>query len=107
MASCRKARLVEPQDWPHQPKFMPTIHARRDAGAPAGRRDAVVAARGAHGECSISSPRRFRGFPLIVVDVETGGFQTSATDALLEMAAVMINVDAEGRVSRGETSTRN
>ncbi len=46
--------------------------------------------------------RRFRGFLPIVVDVETGGF-ISATDALLEMAAVMINVDAEGRVSRGET----
>jgi len=46
--------------------------------------------------------RRFRGFLPIVVDVETGGFN-SATDALLEVAAVMINVDAEGRVSRGET----
>ena len=25
--SCMKARLVEPQDWPHQVKFMPPITA--------------------------------------------------------------------------------
>jgi hypothetical protein len=31
MASCRKARLVEPQDWPHQPKFMPATAARATA----------------------------------------------------------------------------
>jgi len=46
--------------------------------------------------------RRFRGFLPVVVDVETGGFH-SATDALLEVAAVVIHIDAEGRVSRGET----
>ena len=46
--------------------------------------------------------RRFRGFLPIVVDVETGGFN-SATDALLEVAAVMIHIDGEGRVARGET----
>ena len=26
IASCMKARLVEPQDWPHQVKFMPRDH---------------------------------------------------------------------------------
>lgn len=53
----------------------------------------------------MSSPelasRRFRGFLPIVVDVETGGFH-ARTDALLEIAAVIIEVDATGRVSRGE-----
>lgn len=38
----------------------------------------------------------------MVVDVETGGLN-SATDALLEIAAVLIDIDAEGRLSRGET----
>jgi ribonuclease T len=46
--------------------------------------------------------RRFRGFLPVVVDVETGGF-IAATDALLQIAAVMIEVDAEGRLVRGAT----
>jgi ribonuclease T len=46
--------------------------------------------------------RRFRGFLPIVVDVETGGFN-SATDALLEIAAVVVSIDGEGRVRRGQT----
>jgi ribonuclease T len=46
--------------------------------------------------------RRFRGFLPIVVDVETGGF-ISGTDALLEIAAVVIAIDGEGRVRRGQT----
>jgi ribonuclease T len=45
---------------------------------------------------------RFRGFLPVVVDVETGGFN-SATDALLEIAAVMLSIDAEGRVVRDRT----
>lgn len=45
---------------------------------------------------------RFRGFLPVVVDVETGGF-ISATDALLEIAAVIIDIDADGRLRRGET----
>jgi len=44
--------------------------------------------------------KRFRGFLPIVVDVETGGFH-SRTDALLEIAAVIIEVDSSGRVRRG------
>jgi ribonuclease T len=46
--------------------------------------------------------RRFRGFLPVVIDVETGGF-ISATDALLEIAAVIIEVDNDGRVRRGAT----
>jgi len=45
---------------------------------------------------------RFRGFLPVVVDVETGGF-IAATDALLEIAAVMIEIDAAGRLVRGAT----
>ncbi len=46
--------------------------------------------------------RRFRGFLPVVVDVETGGF-VAATDALLEIAAVLIEIDADGRLQRGAT----
>jgi ribonuclease T len=46
--------------------------------------------------------RRFRGFLPVVVDVETGGFR-AATDALLQIAAVLINIDAGGHLSRGES----
>lgn len=40
--------------------------------------------------------KRFRGFCPIVVDVETGGFNAK-TDALLEVAAVLIGMDKEGQ----------
>ena len=46
--------------------------------------------------------QRFRGFLPVVVDVETGGF-FAATDALLEIAAIPIRLDEDGRVSPGET----
>ncbi len=46
--------------------------------------------------------QRFRGFLPVVVDVETGGF-VSATDALLEIAAVIIRLDDDGHVRPGET----
>src|SRR5688572_31729494 len=46
--------------------------------------------------------RRFRGFLPAVVDVECGGFN-AATDALLEIAVVLIEVDAEGNLKRGAT----
>ncbi|MEO6185735.1 MAG: ribonuclease T [Steroidobacteraceae bacterium] len=46
--------------------------------------------------------RRFRGFLPIVIDVETGGFH-ARTDALLEIAAVIIEIDNAGRVRRGAT----
>lgn len=40
---------------------------------------------------------RFRGFLPVVIDVETGGFN-SATDALLEVAAVMLDFDTDGQL---------
>lgn len=46
--------------------------------------------------------RRFRGFLPVVVDVETGGFN-EATDALLQIAAVLLNFDDEGRLYCAET----
>ncbi|MBT8098292.1 MAG: ribonuclease T, partial [Gammaproteobacteria bacterium] len=45
---------------------------------------------------------RFRGFLPVVVDVETGGFN-AATDALLEIAAVLIDYNDGGFLTRGET----
>ena len=39
---------------------------------------------------------RFRGFLPVAVDVETGGFNP-ATDALLEIAVVLLGVDGAGR----------
>lgn len=46
--------------------------------------------------------RRFRGFLPVVVDIETGGFNAD-TDALLEIAAVLIDMDTDGVLSRGAT----
>ena len=46
--------------------------------------------------------RRFRGFLPVVVDVETGGFN-SHTDALLEIAAVIIEMGDDGELRRGTT----
>ncbi len=46
--------------------------------------------------------QRFRGFLPVVVDVETGGFDP-ARHALLEIAAVMIQMDNSGRLSPGQT----
>ncbi len=45
---------------------------------------------------------RFRGFLPVVVDVETGGFNCK-TDALLEIAAVLIDPQEDGTLLRGET----
>lgn len=45
---------------------------------------------------------RFRGFLPVVVDVETGGFN-ARTDALLEIAVVLLELNAEGLLERGET----
>jgi ribonuclease T len=46
--------------------------------------------------------RRFRGFLPVVVDVETGGFNAE-TDALLEIAAVIIRMNEHGRLQLGST----
>ena len=45
---------------------------------------------------------RFRGFLPVVVDVETGGFNCR-TDALLEIAAVIVGFDPNGELQREET----
>jgi ribonuclease T len=45
--------------------------------------------------------RRFRGFLPVVIDVETGGFNSS-TDALLEVAAVLVGMDDRGRLHPAE-----
>ena len=45
--------------------------------------------------------RRFRGFYPVVIDIETGGFN-SATDALLEIAAVTLKLDDFGNLSMDE-----
>jgi ribonuclease T len=46
--------------------------------------------------------KRFRGYLPVVVDVETGGFN-AATDALLEIAAVPLQMDEQGLLYPGET----
>ena len=45
---------------------------------------------------------RFRGFLPVVVDVETGGFNCK-TDALLEIAAVLLETRPGGLIGRSET----
>lgn len=45
---------------------------------------------------------RFRGFLPVVVDVETGGVN-AATDALLEIAAVLLIMDNQGHLRRDRT----
>ena len=46
--------------------------------------------------------QRFRGYLPVVVDVETGGFN-ELTDALLQIAAVLIDIDEQGRLYCSET----
>ena len=43
-----------------------------------------------------------RGFCPVVIDVETGGFNSS-TDALLEIAAVLLSINQDGELVRKET----
>lgn len=49
---------------------------------------------------------RFRGFLPVVVDVETGGFNCR-TDALLEVAAVILELDEDGWLRRQQTIVQN
>jgi ribonuclease T len=44
---------------------------------------------------------RFRGFMPVVIDVECGGFNPN-TDALLEIAAVLLEIQADGTLKPGE-----
>lgn len=50
----------------------------------------------------IAVARRFRGFLPVVVDVETAGFNPK-TDALLEIAVVLLKVDEHGHWTRETT----
>ena len=50
----------------------------------------------------ITFATRFRGFLPVVMDLETGGFN-SKTDALLEIAAVLLEMRSDGTLARGET----
>ena len=50
----------------------------------------------------IEMANRFRGFLPVIIDVETGGFNAK-TDALLEIAAVLIRFDADGLLRRDQT----
>ena len=62
---------------------------------------------------SVQQPRfnpliaqRFRGYLPVVVDVETGGFDAQR-DALLEIAAVLLHMDDDGRLRPGVTLSRH
>lgn len=46
--------------------------------------------------------QRFRGFLPVVIDVETGGFN-AASDALLEIAAVILEINQDGDLARKST----
>ncbi|MBS0365631.1 MAG: ribonuclease T [Proteobacteria bacterium] len=46
--------------------------------------------------------RRFRGYLPVAIDVECGGFN-AATDALLEIAAVLVDMEPDGTLRRGES----
>lgn len=46
--------------------------------------------------------KRFRGFYPVVIDVETGGFNAT-TDALLEIAAVLLAINETGEFYCQET----
>lgn len=54
----------------------------------------------------IEIKNRFRGFLPVVVDIETGGFN-AATDALLEIAACIIEMDDDGKLVPGEMIMRH
>lgn len=46
--------------------------------------------------------KRFRGLMPVVIDVETSGLNP-ATDALLEIAVVMLGMNDDGKLTRGQT----
>ena len=54
----------------------------------------------------IDISKRFRGFLPVAVDVETGGFNAE-TDALLELAACIVEMDDDGWLHPGEIISRH
>lgn len=66
-------------------------------------------ARDSSGSCGSNThaiSKRFRGYLPVVIDVETGGFN-SKTDALLEIAAVIIDMKTDGDLYLKETISCN
>ena len=57
-------------------------------------------------ETKIKMSNRFRGYLPVVIDVETAGFNAK-TDALLEVAAVLVTMDEEGKLAPGRTIHAN
>lgn len=53
-------------------------------------------------EGKLPMARRFRGFLPVVIDVECGGFNPN-TDALLEIAAVLVEIQGDGSLLPGES----
>ncbi|MCA1778921.1 MAG: ribonuclease T [Xanthomonadaceae bacterium] len=49
---------------------------------------------------------RFRGYLPVVVDIETGGFNAK-TDAVLEIAACIVEIDDDGRLTPGDLIMRH
>lgn len=62
--------------------------------------DPATAEAAAPAPAAATMARRFRGYLPVAIDVETGGFH-AATDALLEIAATLIDMDGEGVLKRG------
>ena len=54
----------------------------------------------------VSVAKRFRGYLPVVVDIETAGFNAQ-TDAMLEIAAVVLTVNADGDWVEEETIARH
>ena len=54
----------------------------------------------------MSIDSRFRGFLPVIIDMETGGF-TSATDAILEIAASIVRMDDDGLLQVHATHAYN
>jgi len=50
--------------------------------------------------------QRFRGFLPVVIDVETGGFNAK-TDAMLEIAAVILEMDSQGKLQIKDHYSKN
>ncbi len=56
--------------------------------------------------CETVMADRFRGYLPVVIDVETAGFNAS-TDALLEIAAVILDIDEQGILYPAQTISAN
>jgi ribonuclease T len=61
----------------------------------------MAVVRGKYLNARLPMSRRFRGFLPVVIDVECGGFNPN-TDALLEIAAVLVEIQEDGTLKPGE-----